>query len=79
MALAAVFLHDRSVWEDAYAFGRVLTPLLLLAAICAWTRRPVAALAPALLVDSRVVLNLAAQISGIFRGLTGINATALVK
>ena len=69
MAIAVVFLHDRSVWEDAYAFGRVLTPLLLLVAVLYWARRPWLAIAPVALVDARVALNLATQISGVVRGV----------
>ncbi len=69
MALAAVFLHSRSVWEDVYAFGRVLTPLLLLAAIVHWRKNLWLALTPVLLVDSRVALNLISQIQGVGRAL----------
>jgi len=69
MALAAVFLHDRSVWVDVYAFGRVLTPLLLLAAMVYWRKNRWLALAPVFLVDSRVALNFAAQLQGVARAL----------
>ncbi len=69
LALAAVFLRSRDVWEDAYNFGRVLSPLLFLAFIEQFTVRPLAALAPILLVDSRIALNLAGQVKGIIRGL----------
>jgi hypothetical protein len=69
LALAAVFLRNRDVWEDAYGFGRVLSPLLLLAFIEQFRARPLAALAPMLLVDSRIALNLAGQLRGIIRGL----------
>lgn len=69
LAFAAVFLRSRDVWEDAYNFGRVLSPLLFLAFIEGFTVRPLAALAPILLVDSRIALNLAGQVKGIIRGL----------
>jgi hypothetical protein len=69
LALAAVFLRNRDVWEDAYSFGRVLSPLLLLTFVEQFRARPLAALAPMLLVDSRIALNLAGQLEGIIRGL----------
>lgn len=68
-ALAIVFLKSRSVWEEAYAFGRVLTPFLILVAFQAVARRPWIALLPIVLVDSRLALNLAGEASGIVRGM----------
>lgn len=71
LALAAVFLRSRSVWEDAYAFGRVLTPLILLTALQDFAVSPWLAVVPMFLVDTRVSLNLVAQVIGVLHGLTG--------
>lgn len=70
-ALAVVFLKSRAVWEDVYAFGRVLTPFLLLTMLHDLTRRPWLALLPIAMVDSRLSLNLGGQVLGILRGITG--------
>ena len=64
-----VFLGSRDVWEDAYNFGRVLSPLLLLAFIEQFPRAPWAAVAPMALVDLRISLNLSGELEGIMRGL----------
>ncbi len=39
LAIAIVFLGSRDVWEDAYNFGRVLSPLLLLTFVELWRDR----------------------------------------
>ncbi len=65
LAIAAIFIRSRSVWADVNAFGRVLTPLLLLTAIQDFGL----ALAPIILVDTRISLDLWSQVTGIFRGL----------
>jgi hypothetical protein len=69
LALAAVFLRNRDVWEDAYNFGRVLSPLIFLTFIEQMGTRPFGALVPMLLIDSRIGMNLAGQLKGIIRGL----------
>jgi hypothetical protein len=69
LALAAVFLRSRDVWEDAYNFGRVLSPLLVLAFIEQFARRPILALAPMLMTDLRIGINLAGELEGVVRGL----------
>ncbi|MGA3188272.1 MAG: hypothetical protein ABSF22_14295 [Bryobacteraceae bacterium] len=66
LALAVIFLHRRDVWEDAYAFGRVLSPLLLLTFV---QRLGFAALAPMVLIDLRISLNIGVELEGIVRGL----------
>jgi hypothetical protein len=71
-ALAAVFMYGRGAWEDAYAFGRIFAPLLLLISmdyLAARTLRLWLGLAPTLLVDSRIGLNLGKQAVGIVHGL----------
>jgi hypothetical protein len=71
LAVAAIFLRSRSVWEDVYAFGRVLTPFLLLTGLEYFAASPWLAFAPMFLVDTRISLNLVAQVTGIFRGVIG--------
>jgi hypothetical protein len=67
LAIAVVFLGSRAVWIDAYNFGRVLSPLLLL--VFLEQGRGLAALAPMAMIDLRISLNLAGQLEGIVRGL----------
>jgi len=69
LALAAMLIGSRSVWEDAYAFGRVLTPWMLLLACEYLADRPWLGLAPMLLCDPRLALNLFAQVKGVAAGL----------
>jgi hypothetical protein len=72
-ALIAVFLVPGGGWDDAYAFGRILAPLLVLIAIysVAWRTpsRIWLGLTPTLLVDSRIALNLGKQALGVLHGL----------
>lgn len=67
LAIPVVFLSSRDVWEDAYNFGRVLSPLLFLTFIEDWSG--FATLAPMALIDLRISLNLHGQLEGIVRGL----------
>ncbi len=69
VAIAAIFIGSRGVWEEADAFGRVLTPLLLLALVQYIDRRPWLAFMPVLMVDSPIALTLWQQVSGVVRGL----------
>jgi hypothetical protein len=69
LAIAATLIRSQSVWVDVNAFGRVLTPLLLLTAIQGFRRLPWLALAPMILVDTRISLDLWSQAAGIFRRL----------
>ncbi len=70
-ALAIVFLRGQGAWADAYAFGRIFAPILLLIAM--EHIREVGPLwlgvAPMLLVDSRIVLNFGKQAVGVLHGL----------
>ena len=72
-SLAVVFLRGRIEWEDAYAFGRIFAPLLLLIAMheLRGRTRSLASLGlvPTLLVDSRIALNLGKQAVGVMHGL----------
>jgi hypothetical protein len=69
LALAAMIARSRSIWEDAYAFGRPFTPLMLLVAMQYLARWRWLALVPMLMVDSRISLNFFSQIVGVVRGL----------
>jgi hypothetical protein len=72
-ALIAVFLVPGGGWDDAYAFGRILAPLLVLIAIYSVASRTPSqiwlGIAPTLLVDSRIALNLGKQALGVLHGL----------
>jgi hypothetical protein len=68
-ALAVVFLGSRSVWEDAFGFGRVVTPLMVL--LANGDAPPGLAFAPVALIDARIGLNFLKQIVGVARGLAG--------
>jgi hypothetical protein len=56
-AFAVVFLNGEGEWMDAFAFGRIFAPLLLLLALDGMQERFWLGLAPTLLVDSRIALN----------------------
>ena len=69
-AAAIVFIGSRSVWEDAFGYGRVITPFMILLATddaC-----PRLAFAPVALVDARIGLNFLKQIHGVIRGVVGL-------
>lgn len=70
LALAVIFVRSRSVWEDVYAFGRVLSPFLLLTALDELRVNPWLAFLPMFLVDTRVGLNLVSQIQGVFHEIS---------
>jgi hypothetical protein len=73
LAVATIFLENRSVWEDVFAFARVLTPAALLTAIEAIRGRKLWwALAPTLLLDARISLYFPKQVIGVARGILGI-------
>ncbi len=73
MAPLVLFLVPGGGWSDAYAFGRIFAPLLILIAMVHLSSRSLSkiclGLAPTLLVDARIVLNLGKQALGILHGL----------
>jgi hypothetical protein len=69
-AAAIIFVGSRSVWEDAFGYGRVATPLLVL--LAAEDARPRLAFGPVALIDARIGLNFYLQIKGVVRGLLGV-------
>ncbi len=54
-AAAVVLIRSRSVWEDAFSYGRVATPLMLL--LAAEGSSPRRAFSPVALIDARIGLN----------------------
>jgi hypothetical protein len=71
LAIAAALIGSRSVWQESYAFGRVLTPLLLLAGFQFFQSRPWLAFAPLLLPDASIALALSRQVLGVLHGMLG--------
>jgi len=69
-AAAIIFIGSRSVWEDAFGYGRVVTPLMVL--LAAEDPRPKLAFGPVVLIDARIGLNFLKQIIGVARGLAGM-------
>jgi hypothetical protein len=79
LAIATAFVRSPSVWQEVYAFGRVLTPLLLLAGFQMLRSLPLKstplkssawiAFAPLLLPDASIALALWRQIHGVIQGL----------
>jgi len=69
-AAAIVFIGSQSVWEDAFGYGRVVTPLMIL--LAGEDASPRLAFAPVVLVDARIGLNFLRQIVGVARGLAGL-------
>jgi hypothetical protein len=68
-ALAVAFIGSRSVWEDVFGYGRVVTPLIVL--LSGEDARPRLAFLPAALMDARIGLNFLRQILAVGRGLLG--------
>ncbi len=66
---AAIFLKGGGEWFDAYSFGRLQTPLMLLAALVYLPRIGWIAFAPAAIVGLRVAVWLGRQLTGIVDGL----------
>jgi hypothetical protein len=66
-AVAIAFIGSRSVWEDAFGYGRVITPLMILLAA-----DDSVAFVSVGMIDARIGLNFLKQIHGVIRGLTGI-------
>lgn len=62
-AAAIVFIGSQSVWEDAFGYGRVVTPLMVL--LAGEDASPRLAFAPVALVDARIGLNFLKQIIGV--------------
>ena len=68
--LLVIFVGIPRVWSEAYAFGRVFSPLLIFLGLQAISARSRWLLLPLGLVTLRVAAQLAAQLVGIVAGLT---------
>jgi len=71
VALAA-WLSWRPVWEEAYAFARVYSPLILLLALDGLRARSFLGALPLILTAPGIGLEMGGQVLGIARGLTGL-------
>jgi hypothetical protein len=60
-AAAVVLIRSQSVWEDAFSYGRVVTPLMILLLM----EDARLAFTPVVLVDARIGLNFLKQIVGV--------------
>ena len=69
-ALLVIFVSSPRVWSEAYAFGRVFSPLLIFLGLQAIETRSRWLLLPLGLVALRVAAQLAAQLLGIVAGST---------
>ena len=69
-ALLVIFVGNPRVWSEAYAFGRVFSPLLIFLGLQAIATRSQWLLLPLGLVTLRVAAQLAAQLVRIVAGLT---------
>jgi hypothetical protein len=68
-ALLTIVLSKGQPWADTYAFGRTLTPLVLLAALDGLEIRSLLPASAMLLIDPRILLQLGPQILNVLRGL----------
>ncbi len=67
--LFAAFLFSPGAWEEVYAFGRTLSPLLLLLGLYGMSKRQWILALPLLLVVPRTVIQFGPQVAGVVRGL----------
>ena len=68
-ALLEMFLQRTDLWQNAYDFGRVFSPLLLCLTALAARRRNAWLVTPVLLIAPRIAIQLAPQALGIARHL----------
>jgi hypothetical protein len=69
LALMVVFIKGAAIWDQAYSFGRILTPFMLLIALRQFTSGPLFAFTPILLIGARLCLEFIPQGIGILRGV----------
>jgi hypothetical protein len=65
----AAFIFSPGAWTEVYAFGRTLTPLLLLLALYGLPKRNWSYVLPIALVIPRTAIQLGPQLGGVLRGL----------
>lgn len=68
-ALLALFLNSPGAWTEIYAFGRTLSPLLILLGLYGISKRSWICIAPLALVVPRTIIQLAPQAGGVLRHL----------
>lgn len=68
-AILAIALSNAVAWSEVYAFGRTLTPLVLLSALDGLTIRSAIPVFAMLALDPRIGLQLAGQILSVARGI----------
>jgi hypothetical protein len=68
-ALLAIFLISPGAWTEVYAFGRTLSPLLLLLGLVGLSKRNWIYALPLLLVVPRTAIQLAPQITGVLKAI----------
>ncbi len=68
-ALLAAFLYSPGAWTEVYAFGRTLSPLLVLLALAGLSHRDWLRLLPLAFVIPRTAIQMAPQLSGVVRHL----------
>ncbi|MBZ5610570.1 MAG: hypothetical protein LAP38_20090 [Acidobacteriia bacterium] len=67
--LFAAFLFSPGAWEEVYAFGRTLSPLLILVGLYGMQKRNWISVLPLLLVIPRTAIQFGPQVSGVLRGV----------
>ncbi|PWT97943.1 MAG: hypothetical protein C5B51_30340 [Terriglobia bacterium] len=70
VALVA-FVATPAAWQEAYAFARGYSPLILIVGLDGMSATPFEAAAPLVLTAPRIALQLGGQVLGIVRGLAG--------
>jgi hypothetical protein len=70
-ALLAIFLANPEVWADSYAYGRVMSPLLVWLAVAGVASRQIWMAAPLAMVIPRIVAQFTTHLPGIWRGMGG--------
>jgi hypothetical protein len=68
-AFLAMFLISPGAWTEVYAFGRTLSPLLLLLGLVGITKRNWIYALPLLLVIPRTAIQFAPQVAGVLRAI----------
>ena len=70
-ALLAIFLANTEVWADSYAYGRVMSPLLLWLVMLGAAGRRWSLTLPLAMIVPRIAAQFATHLPGIWRGITG--------
>ena len=68
-ALLAIMLSQGDAWSEVYAYGRTVTPLLLLSALNGLTVRSALPMAGMLALDPRIAFQLSDQVLKVVHGI----------